>query len=500
MLTNLQVEGFKGLDAEYDLHPLTAIVADMTEGKTAILEAIQLAIRGSIEGVGEMTLADFFSGQVVIQATGRGVQGTYMVPWEGGPKMRRAEHASHGIGSHALPVVSLSKLANGGPALESAILARFGQGELIVPESMLATVREEWPKATDAPLLSVSGAGAYLSHCKRQSMSLGRQVSALEKKASSIEVSATDAAELVTLEAQLRRWESAVEKYGDKWMRAYIPKEAVAEMRQCKEAATAAKKETEKLQTQIGVHQSIKDSVTLYAQQDMVECPLCRKGTINVAEEREKRARRIALDQAKLAQKRAEAAKNTRRIDEIKAQFRPDVDAMRRRKMALAETATRQDMQTQWVQEAMRLRTQQQDIQNTAQAIKIALDSNRKSAFSQASSRIDDLAVPGIKVSLLMKGPKWIVETRGGPRFGSLSGSQHMSVALAAPLVFGDDEGPRIVLLDDEELAGFSSAGVTVLLEHFASLVNQGVLTQVIATRHTDRAQEIPSSYRIINP
>ncbi|MBL4769317.1 MAG: AAA family ATPase [Rhodobacteraceae bacterium] len=506
MLNSISITGYKGTDEEYALHPLTTIVGDMTAGKSTILEAIQLALTGKVEGVAETALADGISSEVLIHAEGEGITATFTVPWDGGPKMRKSSHDPQGFNpGTVLPVLALSKLANGGAALESAILTRFGQGALQVPASVMSALSPTWasiaPDWEEGDPLLASYAGTFLTQAKRATHTLGVKAGVLDRKAAGVVVSSTDMADLLNIERDLARYDKAVMKFGDNAVRAYLGVADKTRMRTFKTRKDNAKAAQAKFQSVLAMHESILKvaQAAKAAGHTEIECPLCSEGKMDVQKQLTFRKQKVVLLRVKVQTEQGNIAAASRGFQAVIDAAMPPVHEWQAKQATLQEAAVRQKMQTGWVQEAIDLRGEQRALQDAAKALKIALNANRVDAYAKASMKVDELSFPDFDLALRSDGPKWVVQTKAGAKWGSLSAAQKGAIMLAAPLVFGEEGEPSIILLDDEELKGFSAKGVHTLLGHFSDLLAQGVVDQVITTRHTDRAkQETPVAYHQI--
>lgn len=501
MFDRLSATGYKNLDVDTELPDLVAFVGDMTSGKSAYLEAIQLAATGAVHGVGERALADGIAGEVDIQLEGDGTLGTYHLPYDQGPKMRAIRHEHSGFDPESiLPLTGLGGVANGGPSLESAIMARFGKGTLAVPESLQDFVEEHWPKASKTPLLSATGVGDFLAYCKKESAALGREIGKLNRQAEGVQGGATEGADLIALNGKLAKYDKAIADYGKNWVRAYLTKEHKTKLRGFKNAQKKAEEAHTKALGVVAMHKSVLSVVQAAAKSGETEmdCPLCGDGLIDVKAELKRRKAALALAEVKVGAARAEIAKAKRGFDAVLVSAEPDVDAWQRRQRELTEAATRQEMQTEWVKEAIEATAKQRNFQDAGKALRVAQKSHRQKAFAAAALRIDELSFPDFTLAIKEEGPRWVVQTKNGPRWGSLSGAQRGSILLAAPLVFGDPEQPGVILLDDDDFKGFSAKGVHSLLAHFASLQKDGIVSKVIVTHHDDRVREIPKSYSIV--
>lgn len=504
MFDSITITGYKGVAAEYDLPPLVAFVGDMTSGKSAVLESIMLATLGEIPGVKESDFVEAISGPLTVQVTGDYGTGTFHVPYDSTPRIRKAAHDPSGLvypGRDILCTTALADLANGGTALEAAIMRKFGTGELVLPEEVADTVAENWEDAVGGgiPVFAAAGAGAFLRWAKARIGALGREIKAAERNALAVAPVVSESAELRKVETALKRIEAAVEKYGDKWAKAFVTPAHIEKMKVAKAREMAHEKKAQSLTAALAVQEALLQAAraALDVGDETFPCPLCGAGDVDAKAAKAKHTKQVAILKTKVQTERAAYAKAKRDRLAVIADATPDREGLLEKYRQLSGAKQGQDRQADYQREAIALKKLQRDVQDAAQAVKIAFDASRQAALTKASMRIDDLSFPGFQLAINAKGPQWVVQTDAGPKWGSLSGGQKRSVMLAAPLVFANPEVPPVVLLDDDDFRGFSAKGVRQLLAKYATMQEEGTVAQVIITHHDDRVNEIPKSYKI---
>jgi energy-coupling factor transporter ATP-binding protein EcfA2 len=503
MFTELEYQ-LKGQKRKINLRPLTLITGPQASGKTTLLDAYRLAATGVYpRGNRQADLAELGPDSYAI---GRGPKGS----------------GSWNPRTHSRPDFRISDSDSLSRALKEAaktradLFDRFGSA-ISAPLILGPDEQTEYKK------LGGEINAELATKCVSEVRSIGLRCGQIEREisAASSDFGLGGAERLPDLErerAQIQEYESAVRHNNDIAAIIQQATEARIKIARYEKAVEPLRAQVLKLQVDLADQNSkLKFGETvlevLRPARDTNVCPCCRSGVdasklwneiLGKVEERRRSVtdaqillreqdmslqalERGAQESRQLAGLALEAkpvpTKPTRTVSEVDAEMASIQHAeLKRRNLA----GLRAELET--------LRRRQTAIKGLGNQISQTMTSQIARIKEIAEAEVNKFMSSGYQARLILteKDCRWGVESNDGIRSPRVAcESQRTALSLALALAWGD----RVLLLDDQELAGYSAKGIRTLSDQLVEHVSRGALDQVLMTRHSDRFHECSDDF-----